>query len=213
MEYSQDDLEFFAAKLRKPGRYQVNSLTSTPGAEAQETFNDTPTHVREYNRKMAATLPNLETDSASKQPDPTSSQLPTYSPATPPHTPPSSWYSCPNSSGISRLDYIHPRIPELPPFSGDGKSNTNMFEIWRYDVNCFTDEGVYPTPIREAIRKSLKGTARGVLLHLGENETISDILTELEGVYGNVQSSERLNEQFYSEHQQPDESIADYSLR
>ena len=103
------------------------------------------------------------------------------------------------------------KVPKLSEFSGEGASE---FEIWKYDVNCLINEGVYPTHIiREAMRRSLKGVARGVLLHLGESASVIDILTELEGVYGNVRPVEKLKEMFYSESQREGESVADYSLR
>ena len=103
------------------------------------------------------------------------------------------------------------RIPKLPTFTGNGEAE---FEIWKYDANCLIKEGVYPAPaLREAIRESLKGQARGILLHLGEHATVRDIMLELEGVYGNVQTSEKLKETFYSEYQREGESVAEYSLR
>jgi hypothetical protein len=56
--------------------------------------------------------------------------------------------------------YIHPRIPDKPTFTGNEKAKTNLFEVWKYDVHCLMDEQVYPMHIlREAIRKSHKGTA------------------------------------------------------
>jgi hypothetical protein len=48
---------------------------------------------------------------------------------------------------------------------------------------------------------------------LGEYASVKEIITELEGIYGNVQSEENLKEQFYSEHQKQGESVADFSLR
>ena len=78
---------------------------------------------------------------------------------------------------------------------------------------CFRSK-VYPEHLLlEAIRMSLKGKARTVLLHLGELASSRDILFELEGIYGNVSSSEKVKEQFYCAKQEPSESIADYSLR
>ena len=81
-------------------------------------------------------------------------------------------------------------------------------------MSCLVKEGVYPQHlILESIRRSLKGRARSVLLHLGEAACVRDIVSELEGIYGNVSSSERLKEQFYSAQQNEHESVADYSLR
>jgi hypothetical protein len=73
---------------------------------------------------------------------------------------------------------------------------------------------MYPDHIlHEAIRTRLKGKARTVLLHLGEWTTISDVIAELEAIYGNVFTSEHLKEQFYCARQEPNESLAEYSLR
>jgi hypothetical protein len=70
----------------------------------------------------------------------------------------------PYLSFVTNRDLVLSRIPELPSFSGDGKYNSSMFEIWRYDVNCDINKGNYPPfTIREAIRKSLKGSDGGVL--------------------------------------------------
>lgn len=67
--------------------------------------------------------------------------------------------------------------------------------------------------IFESIRKSLKGKARTVLLHFGEVASVQDILSEVEGIYGNVSSGERLKDQFYCAQQLPSKSVADHSLK
>lgn len=213
-EYGDEDLRFFAYQLFKSGRYRVQEITSTPKSTETApklTFNVTPTPIREHIRESAKGIQNV------------AAPFSAHTHSDPPPIPPRPYFdqgytslpsfSHAHSASGSRIDYLT-RIPELPKFSGEEKAPVNMFEVWKYDVNCLIDEGMYPMHIiREAIRKSLKGTARGVLLHLGEHASVVDILTELEGVYGNVQSSERLKEQFYSESQKPGESVADYSLR
>lgn len=201
MEYSEEDLEYFASQLRKSGKFQVSQVTSTPCTTHSVTYSITPTPTREFH-KLQEERKDLVTPSFFP---------PAVARTFPQPNPP---LYADRSFVTSRSDYVHPRIPELPSFSGDGKLNTSMFEIWRYDVNCLIDEGIYPLHIiREAIRKSLKGSARGVLLHLGEHAAVTEIISELEGIYGNVQSSERLKEQFYNERQKADESVGDYSLR
>ncbi|XP_060567740.1 uncharacterized protein LOC132726440 [Ruditapes philippinarum] len=195
LDYSDADLEFFARQLQKSGKFEVNAMASTPHTvHSSHTFNVTPTPIREH-------ISSSGTHQVHFPP-------PVYS------IPPPMPNPQPYLSFVTNRDLVHARIPELPSFSGDGKYNSSMFEIWRYDVNCVIDEGNYPPfIIREAIRKSLKGSARGVLLHLGENATVPEILNELDGIYGNVHSTERLKEQFYNEQQKVDESVADYSLR
>lgn len=100
----------------------------------------------------------------------------------------------------------------MPEFSGE--TSGDDFDIWEYEVNCLLRDGQYSSQIiQEAVRRSLKGKARTVLLHLGEFASLQEILRELEGLYGNVSSSERLKESFYSAVQGENESVADYSLR
>lgn len=52
-----------------------------------------------------------------------------------------------------------------------------------------------------------------MLLHIGEWATVTDIMKEMDATYGNVATTERLKEQFYSARQKEGETIVDYSLR
>ena len=72
------------------------------------------------------------------------------------------------------------------------------FEVWKFELNCLIRKGMHPNSlILLAIRKSLRGKSRDNLLALGENATPSDILNELEGIYGICSSKEVLLQQFY----------------
>ncbi|XP_052799847.1 uncharacterized protein LOC128231276 [Mya arenaria] len=119
-----------------------------------------------------------------------------------------------NSSAATSVPVSSVKVPKLPEFSGEAVVGGVEFDVWKYDLKCLLRSQVYPAhTILEAIRRSLKGKARLVLLHLGELATVGDILSELEGIYGNVHSTEKLKEQFYSAKQEVNESVADYSLR
>ena len=59
-----------------------------------------------------------------------------------------------------------------------------------------------------AVRRSLKGTASAVLLHLGEDIKVKGLLEQLDIVFGNVFAVEQLLEQFYSASQNGNESVA-----
>lgn len=103
--------------------------------------------------------------------------------------------------------------PRIPIFSGEEKSEVN-FDVWKYEVKCIIREGNYSEIIlRQSIRGSLKGKARSLLLSLSDNATPSQIIDKLEGVYGNVFSSEALLQRFYSENQQPNQSVAEYGMQ
>ena len=105
-------------------------------------------------------------------------------------------------------------MPQLPFFSGEEQEGDVSFDVWKFELNCLIKESVYPDSlILQAIRKSLRGKSRDILLTLGESASPSIILNKLEGIYGNVSSNEVLLQQFYLESQLENESIADYSVR
>ena len=197
-EADEEELQYFVDQIRKSGRFNVTPCqSSTPLSshrrsgehlEGRPVETDTPT--RDLNSR------HITFDKADvPPPKPTSHDISTYP---------------------SYLDssVTHARIPKLPLFSGEGKPGECEFEVWRYDLNCLLRGGMYPSHIlQESIRNSLKGRARTVLLHLGERASISDVIAELEAIYGNVATSERLKEAFYCAKQGQNESVAEYSLR
>ena len=105
-------------------------------------------------------------------------------------------------------------MPQLPFFSGEEQKGDVSFEVRKFELNCLIKEYVYPDSIiLQAIRKSIRGKSRDILLTLGESASPSVILSKLEGIYGNVSSNEVLLQQFYLELKLENESIADYSVR
>jgi hypothetical protein len=61
--------------------------------------------------------------------------------------------------------------PKLPIFSGEEKSETS-FDVWKLEVKCVLREGDYTgSSVLQAIRGSLKGKARSLLLSLSEHAT------------------------------------------
>lgn len=195
-EVKEAELQYFVEQIRKSGRYNITpypTSTPIPTDRSRHMEHGTPTPVREYERKATAC------DAA---------------PVPPPRPPPPPRAAVYPSYLDSSYAVTHPRIPKLPQFSGEGRTGDCEFEVWKYDLNCLLRSGMYPHHIlQEAIRNSLKGKARTVLLHLGEWASISDIIAELEAIYGNVATSERLKEEFYCTRQQPNETVAEYSLR
>ncbi|XP_071136372.1 paraneoplastic antigen-like protein 5 [Mytilus edulis] len=112
--------------------------------------------------------------------------------------------SCSNSS------YAKPKIPV---FSGEEKSEVS-FDVWKFEVKCIIQEGNYTdTILLQCIRGSLKGKARGLLLSLPDGATPTQIIEKLDGIYGNVFSSEALLQKFYMETQKQGQSVADYGIR
>ena len=105
-------------------------------------------------------------------------------------------------------------VPKLPQFSGtDGKGEAS-YEVWRFEVMCLQKEKIYPDAhILQAIRQSLRGPARDILLTVGETATSAVILEKLNGIYGIVSSNESIIQQFYLEQQKENENVAQYSIR
>ena len=105
-------------------------------------------------------------------------------------------------------------IPKLPLFSGsdEPQKGETTYEVWNFEVKCL-QKSYLPEHVLQAIRTSLKGTARSMLVPLGENASIDDILNKLDGFYGNVSSSETLIQSFYSDYQKDSETIVAYGSR
>jgi hypothetical protein len=81
-------------------------------------------------------------------------------------------------------------------------------------VKCVLREGNYTgSSVLQAIRGSLKGKARSLLLSLSEHATAENIIDKLDGVYGNVYSSEALLEKCFKETEQPNQSVAEYGMK
>lgn len=58
------------------------------------------------------------------------------------------------------------QFPKIPFFSGDSKTDAT-YDVWRYEVECLYQESYRPDVIQQAIRRSLKGEASRVVMHLG----------------------------------------------
>lgn len=107
-------------------------------------------------------------------------------------------------------------LPKLPFFSGAEEitKGETSYEVWSYEVKCLQKANmVNEDVLKQTIRNSLKGFARSMLVPLGEDATVSDILNKLDGFYGNVSSSETLIQDFYSDSQKESESIVQYASR
>ena len=204
----EEELEYYARQLQRSGKYNVTRHMAQPSQHDTRTVFPQP-----YRTPQAFTSTPLPSNTLQSE------DLP---PLRPPPPPPRRY--------IPEVSYPHlygetftygatpigstPRIPKLPQFSGEGQKGDCEFDVWKYDINCLLHSGVYPQHILlEAIRSSLRGKARSVLLHLGELAGVSDIIAELEAIYGNVATTEKLKEQFYMAKQLPNETVADYSLR
>lgn len=103
--------------------------------------------------------------------------------------------------------------PRFSKFSGEEKCEIS-FDVWKNDVECALRDGACsPNIILQSIRSSLKGKARSLLLTLPTDATPAQILTKLDGVYGNIYPTEMPIQQFYATQQEERETVVDYGLR
>ena len=107
-------------------------------------------------------------------------------------------------------------FPKFTVFSGEEpKPKTEAtYEEWLYEVQCVQKDGVYSDQaIGQAIRKSLKGQAKQVLMPIWTAVTIEQILNKLEAVFGNVATGESVMQEFYTATQNQGETVTAWSLR
>ena len=108
-----------------------------------------------------------------------------------------------------------PYVPKST-FSGseEPQKGETTYEVWSLEVKCLQSSSVLPEPILlQSTRNSLKGSARSLLVPLGQNATVADILAKLDGFYANVSSSETLIQSFYSDYQKEAESVVSFASR
>ena len=61
--------------------------------------------------------------------------------------------------------------------------------------------------VLNAIKRSIKGQAQEIVLHVGEDATVADMLSRNEIMFGNVNPPHVLLAQFYAASQSPGESM------
>lgn len=113
-------------------------------------------------------------------------------------------------------DKMQYSYPKFTIFSGEEpKPKTEAtYEEWAYEVNCIRKEDVHlEYKLAQAIRKSLRGQAKRVVMPLGTSATVEEMVVKLEKIFGNVASGESILQSFYLASQRADESVAAWGLR
>ena len=93
-------------------------------------------------------------------------------------------------------------------FSGSSKDCS--YEQFRQDVHCLLKQGCPEVMVLNAIKRSIKGQAQELVLHMGEDATVADILSRYEIMFGDVNPPHVLLAQFYAASQVPGESVTDW---
>ena len=103
--------------------------------------------------------------------------------------------------------------PKLPFFSGSDEpaKGETSYKVWSYEVKCLQkSEFLSEQVLLHSIRTSLRGAARDLLIPLGEDASVDEVLDKLDGFYGNVSSAETIIQSFYSDYQKENESVATF---
>ena len=102
--------------------------------------------------------------------------------------------------------------PRLPIFSGEKKGDVD-FDLWRFQVQCLLKENYKEEVIALTIRRSLRGEAARVVMRLGSQANITDILNKFESIYGTVDKKQILLSKFYSCRQDINEDVTSWGCR
>ena len=80
--------------------------------------------------------------------------------------------------------------------------------MWRYEVDCLLEGGVFPPHIiSTAILQSLHGPAAMTAMHLGPQASVTELLKKLDDLYGAVETTISLLQQLYNSQHGATESI------
>lgn len=107
-------------------------------------------------------------------------------------------------------------FPKFSSFSGeDPRPKLEVsYEEWVYEVRCILNSRVHAEyKMAQAIRRSLRGQAKKVLIPLGTSATVDEMLGRLKTIFGNVASGESILQSFYLASQRADESVSAWGLR
>ena len=119
----------------------------------------------------------------------------------------------PASPAMSHIYEVTTTPHRLSQFSGESQKGEGSFELWKAEVKSLEETHVPAASTLLAIRKSLRGRAAEVLLHMGTPVTVTQIINKFNNIFGNVLPPEVLLEQYYSARQHQQESASSWACR
>ena len=103
------------------------------------------------------------------------------------------------------------RKPWLVKFSAD--HGNEGYDLWRHQLHSLIKEKHPEKDIFDAIRSLLHGKAGSIVVRLGTEASITDILEKMDSVFGEVGTEADLLAALYSARQGPAESVSDWGCR
>ena len=101
--------------------------------------------------------------------------------------------------------------PRLPSFSGDGKGDVD-FDQWKHELECLANLHE-KSVLSEAVRRSLRGKAARVAMHVDKTASLERLIEKLDSVFGEVKLGHTIMATFYTAKQNEGESVADWACR
>lgn len=92
-------------------------------------------------------------------------------------------------NSINQVYEQNNNIPRIPQFSGDDPPQKGdvSYKEWRFEVQCLIgDPDIKPNLLIQSIRRSLRGTAKTMLIPLGEKAGVKQILDKLDILFGEI---------------------------
>ena len=101
-----------------------------------------------------------------------------------------------------------PKVPKLPTFSGDRRTKDASFARWQYHVKVLQHGPYENYIILNAVNQSLRTPAADLVVNMGADVTVTDILRKFKSRYGSVLSVEALTEKLYALKQEKEDLSA-----
>ena len=111
-------------------------------------------------------------------------------------------------------DPHHGKI-ELPVFNGDDGSDPSSvsYRTWRFDVEIFRMNDCKEKELLPRVILSLRGQPGEMIRALGTNSTLEQVLSVLDGYYGDVLTADGLVQELYSISQRSGETASNFGMR
>ncbi len=103
-------------------------------------------------------------------------------------------------------------IPKIAFFSGGPKETD--YDLWKFEVQGLLNDHLYShEQILQAIRRSVKGDAARILVNMGHEVSVNDILHKLDACFGMVLEGQSILAEFYNAPQKVGEDVAYFANR
>ena len=122
----------------------------------------------------------------------------------------------PSGSKTTHAYEVTKNVPRIPQFSEDDPPQKGdvSYKEWRYEVQCLLgDPDIKENLLIQSIRRSLRGTAKTMLIPLGEKANVQKILSKLDILFGEISTNGMIMQEFFNTCQLPGECVTSFGCR